>query len=145
MRNPPTDLAAFGVLLLSTTFTACGSSCTEIGCLEAATVNFSRPLSQSGTYTVEVGADGTHLKCTITLPSRRPSTCSDQRAYVFVDSAGALTGVSVDGHLESLTVTVLRDGRQVADGTFQPSYEGIELNGPGCGTCAQATETLTTS
>lgn len=146
MRTPPNrpTIATLGALLLSTTCTACGSSCTEIGCLEAATVNFSRPLGQSGAYVVDVSADGTHMKCSIGQSSPRSASCDDPRAYVFIDSGGALTGVSVDGRIQSLAVTVLRDGTQVADGTFQPAYRGVELNGPGCGTCSQATATLTT-
>ena len=30
----------------------------------------------------------------------------------------------------------------VADQTFLPSYEGVEINGPGCGTCPAAAESL---
>jgi hypothetical protein len=146
MRSTPKHpiLAVLGAAFLSTTFTACSSSCTDIGCIEAVTVSFSHPVSQAGAYIVDLGADATHLKCTITLPAHGSASCDDPRAYVFVDSAGALTFASVDGRIKSLAVTVLRDGTEVASGTFQPAYQGVELNGPGCGTCSQATETLTT-
>jgi hypothetical protein len=137
-------LVALGVGLLSTTFTACGPSCADIGCLEAVTVSLDRPLAGSGAYEVDVTADGTPMKCTTTLPGGRSTTCSDSRVHPFVDATG-LVGMAVDGRIRSLRVTVLRDGAQVADGTFQPVYEGVEVNGPGCGTCALATAELTTS
>jgi hypothetical protein len=34
-----------------------------------------------------------------------------------------------------VSITVLVDGTLLAGSTFEPQYEGVEINGPGCGEC----------
>jgi hypothetical protein len=50
--------------------------------------------------------------------------------------------LSLDGDFDELSVTVTRDGTQVADQTFPVKYEGEKLSGSSCGECLAAAETL---
>ncbi|HEX4338050.1 MAG TPA: hypothetical protein VH062_19205 [Polyangiaceae bacterium] len=121
---------------------ACGSSCTDIGCTEAVTVTPEHALGDSGSYEVDFVADGVDMSCTLKVPSTAPAKCTDSRAYVFQEAGRGITFVSVDGKYKSLHVTVLHEGNTIADQTYAVTYQGVEINGHGCGTCDAASETL---
>ena len=121
---------------------ACGSSCSDVGCIQAVTVTPDHALSDPGHYEVDFVADGVDMSCTLTVPSTAPAKCSDSRAYVSQDKGRGIVFLSVDGKYKSLSVTVLKDGNTLAEQTYAVAYQGVEINGPGCGTCPAASETL---
>ena len=102
---------ALGIVLTGA-IQGCSSTkeCTLIGCGPPFEVAFAPSGGQwlSGTYSVAVTADGSAGSCDVTLP---------------------FASMNVE-------VVVSRDGRQLVDGTFIPSYQSSQPNGPGCGdTC----------
>ena len=58
-----------------------------------------------------------------------------------VVAAGALVSIE-SPRVARLSLTIARDGVVVASKAFVPKYSYEELNGPGCGTCASASDTL---
>lgn len=83
------------------------------------------------------------MGCSVKVPSTAPAKCTDERAYVYQESGRGILWLSVDGKIKDLSVTITLDDAPFADQTFTPKYEDVELNGPGCGTCPAAGETLT--
>jgi len=126
---------------LSAPLPAC-SSCSDIGCIPNLTITPERPLRDSGEYQVDFVADGETMSCTVKVPSAASPKCTDDRAYVYQERDRGILWLSVDGTHKTVSVTMARDGTPVADQTFLPSYEGVEINGPGCGTCPAAAESL---
>ncbi len=118
------------------------SSCGDMGCVQSVTVTPKHPLADPGNYVVDMVADGVTMTCTLTVPSTVPAKCSDSRAYVYQEKANGIEWVSVDGKVKSLSVSIDRGADTIADQTYSVSYQNREQNGPGCGTCPQASETL---
>jgi hypothetical protein len=137
-RLAVTTVAAVAGIALA----ACSSSCADAGCVQAVTITLERPLSDPGSYEVDFVADGVTMSCTLTVPSTKPSRCTNSRAFVSQEEGRGIVFLSMDGKFESLSVTVLRDGSTLAEQTYSVAYQGVELNGPGCGTCPAASETL---
>jgi hypothetical protein len=53
------------------------------------------------------------------------------------EAGGDLGGVRLQGHLDSITVTVTRDGSELLTREVKPAFDDHEPNGPGCGVCGQ--------
>ena len=130
------------VIALSVPLPAC-SSCADIGCIPNVTITPEHPISEAGQYQVDFVADGENMGCSVKVPNTAPPKCTDERAYVYQESGRGILWLSVDGKIKDLSVTITHDGAPFADQTFSPSYEDVEFNGPGCGTCPAAGETLT--
>src|SRR5690606_24533378 len=129
------------------------AGCTEIGCSPGLLIGLDRPLEQPGRYTVVVLADGQAMSCTTRLcRSSAPDGCD---ASLSTSATGAmsrhgrseaaprnLAEVGINGQYESVAVSIELDGDLLAEAAFSPEYRDVELNGPGCGTCPTAQETL---
>ena len=143
-------LVALAPLVLA----GCGSrqkntACTEMACQSGMRIGL-RPASGAwpkGTYRFQVVADDASTNCESTMPlpknSEKPSCAAD---YVLLEESGALLpqaeqkygAIQVLRAAEKITVRVSRDGHELVQGTYAPSYRSVEPNGPGCPpTCKQ--------
>lgn len=143
------SLVVLGIAVACAVQSGCSKACTLIGCGPPFEITFAPSGGQwlSGTYSVAVTADSTAGSCVVTLPFASCQTapsCMGTRDWDVIDSGCALTPDkhSISGIVFTATtpmnieVVVSRDGRQLADGTFTPSYQSSQPNGPGCGdTC----------
>src|SRR5262245_33666784 len=130
-------------------------ACTAMGCEDGFTIQFSA--RQPGAYTFDIAADATVISCTAVLPLPPCGTPATQcsNALVFIGESGcALSDADqslenltfMDVHPETVTVTVHRDGAEIASQTFTPAYQRVAPNGEECGPiCHQASATLTLS
>jgi hypothetical protein len=150
--SPPLtqSCAVLGLALVCMAQVGCSTKeCTLIGCGPRFEVRFMPAAGKwsAGTYTVAVTADGTAGSCVATLPfpsCQVAPECTGSRDWYLLDSGCALApdqhgisglvfGMSTPANV---AVVVTRDGQQLADGVFTPTYESSQPNGPGCGdTC----------
>lgn len=138
----------FGLSALAVSFSGlsgCNSNngCEGVSCRATVSVTPEHPIAASGSYEVDFVADGTKMKCTLTVPSTAPSNCTDERAYVKQESGQGITFMSVDGMYKTLSVTVKHEGETIASQTFSPlDYQNADFTGAGCVSCPSAAKTL---
>jgi hypothetical protein len=125
-------------------------SCTEIGCSSYFRAEFSRSGSwDSGRWEVTFRADGTTLgSCEIELPAASGNDEGDCTGDLLlrlrsdgeaIESATVRRQALSDQTPSEITVLLERDGQQVAQQTFSPTFESVQPNGPGCPpVCEQA-------
>ena len=131
-------------------------SCTDIGCMQSATLRFRTPLSEAGEYRLRAIIDGTSFECTAFVPLRRDGsepvceTMFVNRQEITTRTDDAVTGragdpitsVSFTGDIGSIALTVTRDGVELLSTEVSPEYRGVEINGEGCGECPMAEHTI---
>jgi len=126
--------------------TGCGLTCTEMWVPSGFELIFEASSWASGDYEIVLSGDVEH-SCAVTLPADDTSGPGEDCGSDDVDfqyDAHTIDSIFVYEPLpEYLHVTVLLDGAEIAAGTFEPSYEITEPNGPGCGETIFATDTLT--
>jgi hypothetical protein len=152
----------FGIQFTLVTFvlaSACAGSdgpspraCTGIGCVDGLSVDFSRPLRESGAYRITLELDGERVTCEATLPFASCSAdggCSSPDVLLLRSGcalpaqAHELTGIQVKSAPVRARIVVERAGVAVADEEFAPSYVRSQPNGEGCGPiCEQARVSL---
>jgi hypothetical protein len=121
----------------------------------SASLTLPAALTEDGDYTFDVTSDGETLNCTATLPFQWASPVCDEGLSLLVEGPTATTGSSVSqgpadrisgllvvGVLGEVSVKVTRNGSLVYAGSATPAYEGVEINGPGCGECVQGSASL---
>jgi hypothetical protein len=126
-----------------------------MGCTPGASLTLPTPLADSGDYVFNVVVDGTTLTCTATLPFQGTNPICDPGLGLLLQGpststgsatsqgpADRITGIWLDGQVGEVTVDVTRDGSPVYAGSATPAYQGVEINGPGCGECLQGTAQL---
>jgi hypothetical protein len=143
-----------GLVLLSASLAvACASECTLIACSPHAEVELKPPLDLAEGDKIEVTLDDkTKVEC------MAMGSCSDSRVQWLYrgketssgggttqNAGGQLVGVSVQGKLGNIAVRLYGDGEIRGEAEVTPKYRGIEINGPGCGECDMASETVTLS
>jgi len=134
-----TMVAALGLV-------GCGHSCNAMGCVTGVNVVFSRGLDASKTYDVQVVVDGDHRSCSVAanqidgcgvtgvFTTGEPVAAADGTLY----PANGFAGLHLSAEPALLEVTVSDSGNIMGTGKFDPvGYRGVEINGPGCGTCQQ--------
>jgi len=111
-----------------------------MGCGAAFTIRMTEPLGEPGSYEIVATSDAGESRCTYALPLVSGAwDCGD--LFVGFDGAGALAVIH-SPRVRRLVVTITRDGVVVASKAFSPEYSFKELNGPGCGTCPFASDSL---
>jgi hypothetical protein len=150
-------LVALGIAIACAVQSGCSTKeCSLIGCGPPFEVAFASSGGQypPGTYSVAVTADGTSGNCVVTLPFASCQTapaCMGTRDWDVIDSGCALppdedaiSGI-VFGAARPINIEVVvsRDGKQLADGNFTPSYQSSQPNGPGCGDTCYGASTAT--
>lgn len=123
-----------------------------MGCVEGVLLDFS--YRDKGSYFFDVKVDDVVVTCKATLPLAKdpPLACDRPEAQLgVVGSMLPETGQSIGGltfpstTATKITVRVMRDGVELANQTFSPSYTtSAGPNGPGCepSSCTLAKETL---
>lgn len=128
-------------LLLFSGLTACGSdstsgqTCTLLPCPNALNVVVNAPGVSEYTLLAS-GSDGDSINV----------ACGDAFSPVQDRGICLSTGVQLLDFTpaEASLTLISADGRRVTE-TLTPDYTTLEPNGPGCGTCQQATVTLSLS
>lgn len=114
-----------------------------MGCGPAFTIRMNEPLGEPGSYEVLAVSESGEIRCEYQSPLPQPISTRDCGSLrLWFDAAGALTSVVSDRLIGRLALSISRDGVVVAEKTFSPEYSFDELNGPGCGTCASASDSL---
>ena len=149
--------ATYFLTLSALLVSACQThTCTLMGCVEGVTLEFATPLEEEGEYTFTVTTEATTATCVAFVPLRRDGTepnCpsfSIHREEITTRDDDAVSGragdkivsVSIGGEYETLTIEITRDGTAVLQEDVMPVYEGVEINGEGCGECLMATHTV---
>lgn len=120
-------------LALAATTGCRGASCGQTGCLGTVDLLLSEPLASAATYVVDLqlGSADT-VRCTVTLPHGTPA-CDQRWADLLVHPDGGLEGVVLyRTEVESVGVSVARNGTVIGGGTYRPEYERWFPNGPSC-------------
>ncbi|HEY6556144.1 MAG TPA: hypothetical protein VI072_02685 [Polyangiaceae bacterium] len=145
-----------GMLLvggLVLTSQGCGSDCTDAGYTPGTEIVFSRALSDSETFQVEVTADGQTETCQVgegltTCVSLVEPLWASTKPTVTSGGAqvpiGGFAGVHVFGRAWArVKISLRQDDQLVAEREYSDlSYKSFELNGDGCGETALSTQTL---
>ena len=126
--------------------------CTLIGCQDGLAVAFSRPLRETGSYTVTLNLDGQPVTCQSALPfascsagggCSSPNVLLEQSGCALPANAHEIIGLRVMSSAKAVSIRIERDGGEVASNDFTPSYIRSQPNGEGCGPiCEQASATL---
>lgn len=132
-----------------------GQRCTEIGCADGLMVGVTSDARwPAGEYRFVIDVEGTTTTCTGALPlpecGTQAITC-DREGVVRISESGC--ALPADQHafgdlyfeetLPSVRVEILHEERSVAMGSFTPTYQTLQPNGPGCGpTCRNASVQL---
>jgi len=121
--------------------------CTDMGCTAAVMIVFNRALPPDRVYEVEVRFDG-QAACPSELPRgecehtfRRITTGNQVHVAPTGEHlpTGGFAALQIPGEPARLDVTISAGGVLVAKQSFDPiTYQGVEINGPGCGSCNQA-------
>lgn len=127
-----------------------GKSCTLIGCESRLSVAFTAATWPAGTYQVLAQTPTGPRTCTVALPlpSNGQAACTGTMTLGTSGSAlptaqHSLVGVQLADQPTQLTLTVTRDGAELAKKTFAPVYTVSQPNGAGCEpVCKQANEQL---
>jgi hypothetical protein len=133
------------LLLVATALAVgCGLSCTEMYVPSGFSVGFEASSWPAGHYEIELSGDVEAL-CSVELPAEdpNPSEPCDVDGVELSTEQHALAWLAVRDPLpEYLHVTVLLDGVQLASQVFEPRYDVMEPNGPGCGETISASDSM---
>lgn len=129
-------LMGLGAVLASGCLGLPGLACTQIGCIDEASI-WLRGLEPDHAYeiTVETGDESSH--CTIDTSEGLSMTCDGSTFYSSrLDEAR----IGIPETPESLAITVWQDGAMIAQDVVMPEYQELAPNGRECGPiCLQAT------
>lgn len=121
--------------------------CTLIGCVEALDVAISSDDWVPGDYVVEVTPEDpmqTPTRCAVTLPVDTQLTEGAQCTGPGSMYVGEVLGMEfLNSKTTPAQLTVTREGETLLDQRIDPVYDASYPNGPGCGACYSATETVT--
>lgn len=139
--------AGTGALLLAAAVgCATDHACTAIGCLDGLTVSLDGNFEPGSTYRIDVnqvsGNDATAvMSCTWTptAPALQPPVCTSSIEHAEFGSRIQIRSNT----LTKVKVAVTKDDVFVGEESFEPKYAAREINGEGCGTCTQASISVT--
>lgn len=138
------------ILLETSGCNGLGFACTDVGCNNGLEIAVAKKITpwENGKYTFAVDADGKKATCTVVQPFVAESdiVCSNAELFQADLVGGADQGVSalrVFAVATKISITVSRDGTQLATQDYAPTYNDVQPNGPSCDpTCHQATADL---
>lgn len=126
-----------------------GIDCTEIGCADGYSGEFSPPFTTAGDYEFTLSLDGDPSSCQGSLPIRDDFTCEGVLQLTVSGSALPDDEHSLPGFFvyrtdfSELVLTVTRDGVEAARWEERPEWVVSQPNGPDCEpTCTQAASTF---
>jgi hypothetical protein len=113
-----------------------------MGCSSAFTITLSTPIGGPGAYKITGAMDDIAIRCAYDSSGVYPGTIRDcDKLFIGFDGSGSLEAIE-SPRVSRLSLAISRDGDVIASKTFAPKYSFKELNGPGCGTCAFAHDSL---
>lgn len=158
-------LVGLGIVAAGASAAACGGyGCNDIGAYCALDVDLSSADWQPGSYTFEmkvyddlysISEAREFYSCTETLPwpadtatepcSNGPMALDGAWRWQFEPHPYPLKLALMEQRPSKVEVRILRDGVELVSETLRPSYEVTQPWGgaDGCGTCSNATESLT--
>ncbi|MCH2109418.1 MAG: hypothetical protein MK135_08810 [Polyangiaceae bacterium] len=147
-------LAVIPLFPLALMSTACGSSCTTIGCDTHVQMTLAEAQEEEGVYEFQVSTNAEMFECTASIPASSDDTCDGlmtiEREEITTTSGDAVSGTAGDkivgvylsGEYGSLELIIEKDGQSLTEIELTPKYVGEEINGKGCGECPQAKHTI---
>lgn len=121
--------------------------CATVGCLYGVTVSFTG-LGAHPSYDITIASvtpppDVVPIStCTLDVTDGGSRQLACTSSSETVDVSGTTVRIQ-DNTLDSLQITVSSGGAQVAQQTFDVTYQSSEINGPGCGVCTTASLVMT--
>jgi hypothetical protein len=114
-------------------------SCTTIGCTDQLSLTLTMADGSAPKFDVNLVVDGKAIACQ--APTLGGSTrCGDGVLVASRGSGGDQEVLEIQGAPSSVTVSLAQGGATRLLGTFTPTYESLQPNGPGCEpTCRQST------
>jgi hypothetical protein len=143
---PIFKLLTVGFLMLY----ASGCGCTEVGCSDGLAITLQKSSGdwEPGKYIFEVDQDGTKSNCTLDIPNTGKVDCT---AGMVLNLKNKTPNSSPEEPIPDVvltftaathvTLTVTRDGTQIAKGDYTPTYVEQEPNGEFCGPTCHAAQT----
>lgn len=116
-----------------------GMDCTEIGCVDGFSGEFSPAFTTPGAYAFTLDLDGSVSTCAGSLPLNDDFNCDGALGVTLSgsalpDSEHSLPGFQIlQFDFVTLQLTVTRDGTEEASWTVTPEWETFAPNGPECG------------
>ena len=127
-----------------------GIDCTEIGCADGFSGQFSPAFTAAGAYVFTLALDGAVSTCAGTLPFNDDFSCDGALGLTLSGTALPPSDQSLPGFeirqidFATLQLTVTRDGTEEASWTVTPTWDTVAPNGPECGpVCTTAGAELT--
>ncbi len=148
-------LCALGALACSKQEVACPS----IYIAPHASIEFSEPLRENGTFTVDLTVDGEPESCpmiitgmgpseesvdgaTMASPSTRVEMTCEKIGISGYKNDGSIPGFKLSGTPKAVSIRLVQDGRVRADQSFDLNYAPASLIGEGCSKTEHASATL---
>lgn len=132
---------------------ASGCGCTEVGCNDGMVIDLKKGNDawEPGKYLFALDEDGKKSNCTVELPfTKAPNCTAGIQLFTRAETADAS---STDPELHQVltfsvathvTLTISRDGVEIAKGDYTPTYKEDAPNGETCGpVCHNTSEVLT--
>lgn len=115
-------------------------SCTLLGCIEGAEVEFRNGSWQPGSYEIEIKTENGRSRCSV--EQRKTTSSKACEGDLVIDSL--LPGSFIlTSHPKHIRVRVLKNGKKIDERSFSPTYKTIHPNGEGCpGACEISQERL---
>jgi hypothetical protein len=134
-------------LLTSALILGCGDDCTDIGCGSTFLVELASEAWSDGEYEVAIDAGDDSATCTFTIEDGEAQTGPCEPAIANVDSSEFAEGFVLirfqSAKPSELTISIERDGEELASDDFEPEYEEVEVSPDACsGPCTAAQVSL---
>jgi hypothetical protein len=135
------------LLLTSALILGCGDDCTDTGCGTTFLVELASQGYRDGEYEIAVEAGDDSTTCTFTIEGGAATASPCEPAIALVDTSELEDGFVLvrfeSARPRQLTVSVARDGEELASEKFEPEYEEVDASLDVCGsTCTAAQVSL---
>jgi hypothetical protein len=135
------------LLLTSALILGCGDDCTDTGCGTTFLVELASQGWEDGEYEVTFEAGDDSTACTFTIERGAATTGPCEPAVALVDTSELADGFVLvrfeSARPRELTVSLARDGEELASDEFEPEYEEVDASLDACGdTCTAAQVSL---
>jgi hypothetical protein len=122
-----------------------------MGCVSVVEVRFQPAITEAGRYAFTITANGEESTCEVDFDLSRSASRSGACAGLLAEGTRSNDNSTAGGEpfaiigfnlapATTVAVRVSREGTLWADSTFEPAFENVEINGPGCGGCPIARE-----
>lgn len=131
-------------VLTSALIVGCGDDCTDIGCGSGFLVELASEEWQDGEYEVAVEAGDDSTTCSFTIEDGEGVIGPCEPAIANVDPSELARGFVLVRYQSAkpreVTVSLERDGEELARDSFEPEYEEVDVSLDACGGACTAAQ-----